>query len=168
MLIQMYRSVCVPILVAFYRLCKLAEARASLHSFGKIGKSVHLRSSVTVYHPETITIGDFLDVGENVVLRGAGGIAIGDRVLIAAGAVITTVGHPLELPRWGITVAKPVRIGDDVWIGANAVILPGVSIGSGSIVGAGAVVTRDVPADTVVAGVPARVIKSIPRATKPL
>lgn len=152
----------------FYELGKgiqKATSKIQLRSLKYSGLKTRLRSPVIIYHASSISIGSFVDIGENVVLRGAGGIAIGDRVLIAAGAVITTVGHPLELPRWGITVTKPVKIGNDVWIGANAVILPGVSIGSGSIVGAGAVVSRDVPADTIVAGVPARVIKAIPRSS---
>ena len=163
----MIRDILARILCEFGKGIQKATSRSQLRSLKYSGLRTRLRSPVVIYHAESISVGSFVDIGENVVLRGAGGIAIGDRVLIAAGAVITTVGHPLKLPRWGITVTKPVKIGDDVWIGANAVILPGVSIGSGSIVGAGAVVSRDVPADTVVAGVPARVIKTIPRATNP-
>ena len=164
----MIRDILARFLYEFGKGIQKATSRSQLRSLKYSGLRTRLRSPVVIYHAESISVGSFVDIGENVVLRGAGGIAIGDRVLIAAGAVITTVGHPLELPRWGITVTKPVKIGDDVWIGANAVILPGVSIGSGSIVGAGAVVSRDVPADTVVAGVPARVIKAVPRATNPL
>lgn len=162
----MIRDILARILHELGKEIQKATSRNQLRSLKYSGLKTRLRSPVIIYHASSISVGNFVDIGENVVLRGAGGIAIGDRVLIAAGAVITTVGHPLELPRWGITVTKPVKIGDDVWIGANAVILPGVSIGSGSIVGAGAVVSRDVPAETVVVGVPARAIRTIPRASK--
>jgi acetyltransferase-like isoleucine patch superfamily enzyme len=96
---------------------------------------------VIIYHPEGLSLGDEVDVGEFVVLRASGGLTIGSRVLIAAHAVITTRGHPEEPPRHGRVVDAPVIIEDDVWIGAGAIVLPGVSIGRGSIVAAGAVVT---------------------------
>ena len=114
-----------------------------------------------IYHPECISFGSRVDVGENVVMRGGGGIYIGNDVLIAAGATLASQGHPICPPRWGRVVSKPVRIGNEVWIGANATILPGVTIGDGSIVAAGAVVTHDVPSFSIVAGVPARVIRTI-------
>lgn len=87
----------------------------------------------------------------------------GDNVMIAPGVTITTVGHPLSPKgrREHRGIAKEVHIGNDVWIGANAVILPGVTIGDGTVVGAGAVVTKDIPPMSVVAGVPAKVIKMI-------
>lgn len=125
------------------------------------GADVRLRFPLVIYHPENLRFGNQVDVGENVVLRAAGGLTIGDRVLIAAGAVLTTAGHPLQPPRWNRNMSAPISIGDDVWIGANAVILPGVSVAAGSIVAAGAVVTTDVPPLCVVAGVPARIMRRI-------
>ena len=83
----------------------------------------------------------------------------GNRVLVAAHATLTTRGHPILPPRYGRTVDGPIVLEDDVWVGAAAVVLPGVTIGRGSIVGAGAVVTRDVPANTIVGGVPGRPIR---------
>lgn len=129
--------------------------------FGKVGKEVYLNMPVVVHQPESIYLGDYVGIGENVVLRGAGGITMGNRVLIATGVAIVSAGHPLVPPRWGVDVLKPIHIGDDVWIGTNAVILPGVNIGNGAVVAAGAVVSRDVPSYAVVAGVPARVIRTI-------
>ena len=117
---------------------------------------------VVVYAPECLEIGSQVDIGEFVVLRANGGLRIGDRVLIAAHATLTTRGHPLELPRFGKTVDASIVVEDDVWIGAAAVILPGVRVGKGAVVGAGAVVTKDVEAGTVVGGVPARPISSVP------
>jgi acetyltransferase-like isoleucine patch superfamily enzyme len=128
-----------------------------------VGGSVRLRMPLSIYHPECISFGTRVDIGENVVIRGGGGVIIGSNVLIAAGTVITSQGHPINPPRWGRNISNPVSIGNEVWIGANAVILPGVTIGDGAIVAAGAVVSRDVPSYTVVAGVPARVIRTIDR-----
>ncbi len=113
------------------------------------------------YQPELVSFGNRVDIGENVVIRGGGGVSFGNDVLVAAGAAIMSQGHPIVPPRWGCVISKPVRIGNDVWIGANATILPGVTIGDGSIVAAGAVVTHDVPSFSIVAGVPARVIRTI-------
>jgi acetyltransferase-like isoleucine patch superfamily enzyme len=128
-----------------------------------VGKGVRLRMPVVVYHPEQLVFGDRVDVGEFVILRAAGGLTIGSRVLIAAQAGVTTVGHAIAPPRYGSFEAKPVVIGDDVWIGANALVLPGVTVGAGAIVAAGAVVTHDVAPYTIVAGVPAVVIADVPR-----
>lgn len=109
-----------------------------------------------------ITIGNECYIGYNAVLLGGGGIEIGNKVLIAPGVVITSRGH--EYRKRGLCIKDQhlylakVSIADDVWIGANASILPGITIGKGSIIGAGAVVTRDIPVYSVAAGVPAKVI----------
>jgi galactoside O-acetyltransferase len=116
---------------------------------------------VVVYAPERLSLGSYVDIGEFAVLRASGGLEIGDRVVIAAHAVITTRGHTEDPPRWGRNVDKAVAIEDDVWIGAAAVILPGVVVGRGAIVAAGAVVTTSVEPYTVVGGVPARMLKRI-------
>jgi acetyltransferase-like isoleucine patch superfamily enzyme len=109
-----------------------------------------------------IAIGAHSFVGFGAELDVALELRIGSHVLIAPGCFITDHGHahragaPIDTQG---NVARAVRIGDDVWLGAHAVVLPGVSIGDGAVVGAGAVVTRDVPAGAIVAGVPARVIR---------
>ena len=137
------------------------QSRQILRKLQFVGQQVRPRMPLVVYNPELIRMGDAVDIGENVILRGGGGITVGSRVLIAAGAAIVSVGHPICPPRWGKTIGKPITIGDDVWIGVNAVVLPGVTIGEGAVVAAGAVVTKDVPPYSVVAGVPAKVIKKI-------
>jgi acetyltransferase-like isoleucine patch superfamily enzyme len=139
----------------------LARARSLLRRCAAEGRNVRLRMPVVIYDPQKLAFGDFVDIGENVILRAGGGLSIGNRVLIAAGAAVVTVGHPIAPPRWGQIKAAPVAIGDDVWIGANAVILPGVSVGNGAIVAAGAVVTDDVAPYTIVAGVPAKLQRPI-------
>ena len=112
-----------------------------------------------------IRIGRDSLIGEFNVLRGQGGITVGDRVYFAPLVQVLAVNHVYDDPtrpfiEQGIT-AQGIVIEDDVWVGAGAIILDGVQIGRGAVVGAGAVVADDVPAHTVVAGVPGRVVRKI-------
>lgn len=110
-----------------------------------------------------VIIGDHTRIGlHNTVI---GPVTIGSHVNLAQGITITALNHNFEDKRQridtqGVSI-KPIIIGDDIWIGANAVVLPGVSIGHHSVVAAGAVVTKDVPPHSLVAGVPAKIIKEI-------
>lgn len=90
-----------------------------------------------------------------------GGIVIGDGSLIGHNVVLATINHDLDPKNNRKNHYAPITIGSHVWIGASAVVLAGVTIGDWAVVGAGAVVTKDVPPLTVVAGIPARVIKTI-------
>jgi len=117
-----------------------------------------------------ITVGRDSLIGEYSVIRGQGGVTIGDRVYTSPFTQIIAVNHVFDDPtrpfvEQGIT-AEGIVVEDDVWLGANVVVTDGVRIGRGAVVAAGAVVTRDVPPHTVVAGVPARVIKEIDGTTK--
>jgi acetyltransferase-like isoleucine patch superfamily enzyme len=119
-----------------------------------------------------IRIGHDSLIGEYCVIRGQGGVTIGDRVYTSPMVQIIAVNHVFEDPTrsfidQGIT-AEGICIEDDVWIGSAAVVTDGVCIGKGSIVAAGAVVTHDVPPYTVVAGVPARVVKHLNGNNPPL
>ena len=110
-----------------------------------------------------VTIGDYTRIGIHCTLIGP--VCIGNHVNLAQGITVTALNHNFEdsskrIDEQGVST-KPVVIGDDVWIGTNAVILPGVTIGSHCVVAAGAVVTKDVPDHTLVGGVPAKVIKNI-------
>ncbi|KAF1062226.1 putative acetyltransferase [Burkholderia gladioli] len=109
-----------------------------------------------------IRVGRQVFINQNCTFYDLGGIDIGDQVMIGPNVSILTSGHPVEPSRRrsGV-VAKPVVIENNVWIGAGAIILGGVTIGENSVVAAGAVVTRDVPRDTLAGGNPARVIRSI-------
>jgi acetyltransferase-like isoleucine patch superfamily enzyme len=112
-----------------------------------------------------IKIGCNCLIGEYSVIRGQGGVVIGDRVYTSPFTQIVAVNHVYDDPHrpfveQGIT-AEGIVIEDDVWLGSGAVVTDGVRIGRGAVVAAGAVVTKEVPPHTVVAGVPARVIKTI-------
>ena len=110
---------------------------------------------------QNITIGKNVFINSGCCFQDQGGIEIGDNVLIGQQVVIATVNHDFMPKRRANMLPAPVKIGDDVWIGARATILPGVTVGSGAVIAAGAVVTKDVPENTVVAGVPAKIIKNI-------
>ncbi|MFF8503084.1 DapH/DapD/GlmU-related protein [Streptomyces anulatus] len=127
-----------------------------------------LPESVTIYppffteHGLNTTFGENVFVNQGCTFMDKGGIRIGNGVMIAPKVSLITGGHPLPLAeRRAYLSFAPIVIEDDVWIGAAAVITQGVTVGAGAVVAAGAVVTRDVPAGTVVAGVPARVIKKV-------
>ena len=110
-----------------------------------------------------VIIGDHTRIGiHNTVI---GPVTIGSHVNLAQGITVTALNHNFEetgkrIDQQGVST-NPVVIGDDVWIGANAVVLPGVTIGSHCVVAAGAVVTKDVPTHTLVGGIPAKIIKTI-------
>jgi acetyltransferase-like isoleucine patch superfamily enzyme len=109
-----------------------------------------------------ITVGRAVFIGYECAFTGHAVIDIADQVMIAHKVNLVTAGHPVELDkRRRYITAEPITIETNVWIGAAATILPGVTIGAGSVVAAGAVVTHDVPPATLVAGVPATVIRNL-------
>ena len=120
-----------------------------------------------LFPPFYADYGKNISVGENVFINSGccfqdqGGIEIGNNVLIGQQVVIATLNHELAPEKRANLLPAPVKIGNNVWIGAHATILAGVTIGDNSVVAAGAVVNKDVPANVVVAGVPAKVIKNI-------
>ena len=110
---------------------------------------------------KNITIGKDVFINSGCHFQDQGGIEIGDGALIGHNVVLATINHGLNPKENRKNHYAPIKIGAHVWIGSNATILPGVTIGDYAVVAAGAVVTQDVPAMTVVGGVPARVLKTI-------
>ncbi len=123
--------------------------------------------STVVFAPFHTNFGRFIRLGKNVFINHAcsfldmGGITIEDDVLIGPKVNLITENHPLDPGDRRALIAKPIVIRRKAWIGAAATILPGVTIGENAVVAAGAVVTADVPANTVVGGIPAKFIKNI-------
>jgi maltose O-acetyltransferase len=130
-------------------------------TLGRCGRRLEVQSPFIIAGAGQVEIGDDVSLAGYLHIWGMGGVKIGDRVMIGSHVAITSLTHDPAAPVMRhATIAKPVVIEDDVWIGTHAVILPGVRIGRGAVVAASAVVTRDVPADTIVAGVPARIKKN--------
>ena len=122
--------------------------------------------TVRVFPPLYTDFGKNLHIGRGVFINACchfqdhGGVTLGDGCQVGHGVVFATLNHFLEAARRKATYPAPITVGRNVWIGSNATILQGVTIGENAVVAAGAVVTRDVPPNTVVGGVPARVIKT--------
>ena len=110
---------------------------------------------------KNIKIGKDVFVNSGCCFQDQGGVTLGDGCLVGHNVVFATLDHDIRPERRGDMTAAPIVVGKNVWIGAHATILKGVTIGDGAIVAAGAVVTRDVPPNTIAAGVPARVVKTI-------
>lgn len=110
---------------------------------------------------KNITIGKNVFVNTGCTFQDRGGITIGDGTQIGQNVVLCTLNHGIPPEERHITYPSPIVIGENVWIGASATIIPGVTVGDNAIIAAGAVVTKDVPANAIVAGVPAHVIRMI-------
>lgn len=123
----------------------------------KIGKNSYIHMGARFYLPSGVEIGEGSIIGDHVFLDGRAPLKIGDNVDIASEVLIYNSEHDVQSEGFD-PIEEPVEIGDYVFIGARAVILPGVKIGKGAVVAAGAVVTKDVPAFKIVGGVPAKEI----------
>jgi acetyltransferase-like isoleucine patch superfamily enzyme len=117
--------------------------------------------SVVIHSPGTVRVGRNVAIAEFVHMWGGGGISIGDNVMIASGLTLTSQTHGPGLTARRSNIEAPIVICDNVWIGAGAIVLPGVRIGEGSVIAAGAVVTRDVPPLVIVGGVPAVKLRDV-------
>lgn len=153
-----------------------AELNGSYHEleeirtlFSKlIGKPVD--ESFIIFPPFTTDFGKNISLGKNIFINSGcrfqdqGGITIRDGALIGHNVVLATMNHDIAPEKRGTLHPAPIVIGKNVWIGSSATIVAGVTIGENAVVAAGAVVTKDVPANTIVGGVPAKVIKTIEEA----
>lgn len=150
--------------------CDYAAQYAHLQKMlGGVGERVWISKTFGCDCGKNIFIGNDFTGNFNLTILDIREVYIGNHVMIGPNTLITTVGHPLSpaARRAYMAEAAPVRIGDDVWIGGNVTILPGVTIGNNVVVAAGAVVTKDVPDNSLVAGVPARLIRSLENDVEP-
>lgn len=131
--------------------------------FGSVGENPEILPGFHCDNGSNIHAGDDFLANYNVTILDIAPVYIGNHVLIGPNTLISTVNHPMTPAgrRKHLGIAKPVRLGDDVWIGGNVTIVPGVTIGRNVIVAAGAVVTKDVPDNVLVGGVPARILKHL-------
>jgi acetyltransferase-like isoleucine patch superfamily enzyme len=132
--------------------------------FAAAGRRLAVHDNVLIKYPDEIRLGDHVTINPGCILVGRGGLTIGSDAMIGAGTKIVTTSHvtartDLAMRHQGMT-ASPVVIEDDVWFGFDVKVMPGAVIRRGSVLGAGAVVTGEIPAWSVAAGVPARVISS--------
>ena len=141
------------------------DARKALliRLLGRTGKNFVIESPFHCDYGFNIELGENFYANVGLVVLDGAKVTIGDNVFIAPDVGIHTAGHPVDAERrnQGLEYARPVTIGDNVWIGAAVQILPGVTIGAGSVIGAGTLVRHDVPANVVYAGNPGRVIREI-------
>ena len=130
---------------------------------GSVGEHVWIGKRFCFDNGKNIHIGDNFTGNYNLTILDVKEVYIGDNVMIGPNTTITTVGHPITPKgrRMHLAQASEIRIGNDVWLGANVTVLPGISIGNNVVVGAGAVVTKDIPDNSLAVGVPARVIREI-------
>jgi acetyltransferase-like isoleucine patch superfamily enzyme len=151
------------VILSFYPL-RMNSIRGLIYKFkfGKSGWGTSMDRYITINDAKNIQIGECCVLNSFIhIWAGPAGLKIGNRVLIASHTAITTLTHSTDKAniRFNSVIDKPIVIEDDVWIGAHSVIMPGVTIGKGAVVGAGSVVTKSVSANTVVAGVPAKLLK---------
>jgi len=131
--------------------------------FGKAGENVWIEPSFYCDYGYNISVGDNFYSNHNLIILDVNKVTIGENVLIGPNAGIYTAGHPIDYANRNrqLEYGKPIIIGNDVWIGGNAVILPGVTIGDNTVIGSGSVVTRDIPPNVVAVGNPCKVIRNV-------
>jgi maltose O-acetyltransferase len=142
----------------------ILRAAAAKASFNRCAGMAWIQPRVTIVHGERIRAGSALGINSGTYINGIGRITFGDNVLIGSNVTISSGQHPID----GIlppvfhrqSIPRPISIGNDVWIGAGAVILPGITLADGTVIGANAVVNRDTQPYGIYVGVPARLIRS--------
>ena len=130
--------------------------------FSKTGKEFLILPNFYCDYGFNIEIGEKFFANHNLVILDANKVTFGNNVQIGPNCGIYTSGHPLDKEeRRKVEFAKPIKIGNDVWIGGNVVVLPGVTIGDNVVIGAGSVVNKDIPSNSIAVGNPCKVIKEI-------
>ncbi|ROV91922.1 hypothetical protein VPNG_09753 [Cytospora leucostoma] len=141
-----------------------ADREAMLRQqFGRVGEGVFIEPPLNIDYGCNISLGKDFYSNFNLVILDCGMVEIGDRVLFGPFVSIFAATHETDVQsrRDGVEYAKPVKIGDDCWVGGNTTIMPGVTIGKGCTIAAGSIVTKDIPDFSVAMGTPARVVKKV-------
>lgn len=130
---------------------------------GSLGNEVIVTPPFWCDYGYNITFGNYFYSNHNMIITDGAKVTFGDNVFVAPNCCFTTAEHSIdpEQRKAGIEIAKPITIGNNVWIGAGTTVLAGVSIGDNSVIGAGSVVKKDIPANVVAVGVPCRVMRQI-------
>lgn len=130
---------------------------------GKMGRDTIITPPFWCDYGYNITVGDFFYSNHNMIIQDGARVTFGDNVFVAPNCCFTTAEHAIdpEMRKAGVEIAKPITIGNNVWIGAGSIILAGVTIGDNSVIGAGSVVKKSIPSNVVAVGVPCRVLREI-------
>lgn len=143
---------------------RLEERKALLKTLlGHTGENFYIEQPFYCDYGYNISVGDNFYSNVNLVILDGAKVTFGDNVFIAPDCGFHTAGHPLDVVRRnkGLEYARPITVGNNVWIGAGVHVLPGVTIGDNCVIGAGSVVNRDIPANSLAVGNPCRVIRSL-------
>ena len=140
------------------------EARLALlkELLGKTGEHLTINHGFKCDYGSNITVGEHFYANYNLVVLDCAPVVFGENVFIAPNCGFYTAGHPLDAPtrNSGLEFAKPITVEDNVWIGGGAILLPGVKIGNNVVIGAGSVVTKDIPDNVIAVGNPCKVVRA--------
>lgn len=136
--------------------------------FAKTGEQIIVEQNFWCDYGYNIFVGENFYMNHNCIILDGAKVEFGDNVFIAPNCGFYTAGHPLdyETRNKGLEYAKPIKVGNNVWIGGNVIVLPGVTIGDNTIIGAGSIVTKDIPSNVVAVGNPCKVIRPITQEDK--
>ncbi len=140
------------------------KQRELLHRIiGNIKGEVVITAPFYADYGYNISVGENFYTNHNVTILDGAKVTFGDNVFIAPNCVFSTAGHPLDAEQRnkGLEIALPITVGDNVWIGANVSVLPGVKIGSNTVIAAGSTVNKDIPDGVIAAGTPCKIIREI-------
>ena len=139
------------------------KAAAIKNILGKTGDSIIIEQPFMCDYGYNIEVGENFYANHNLVILDGNKVRFGDNVFIAPNCGFYTAGHPLDADtrNRGLEYARPITVGNNVWIGGNVIVLPGVTIGDNVVIGAGSVVNKDIPSNVLAAGNPCKVIKNL-------
>lgn len=142
---------------------KTAQNEMLKDLLGKIGKDTTFVPPFWCDYGYHISVGDMFYANHNLVIQDGAGVTFGNSVFIGPNCCFTTAEHAIdpEMRKAGVEIAKPITVGNNVWIGAGSTILAGVTIGDNTVIGAGSVVTKSIPDNVVAVGVPCKVLRKI-------